>query len=85
MAEYIERKAIFDAYEEVQRRNGPWRFETLIESVPSVDVAPVVHGRWKYNKYVEKYECTECGHFVKPGTDRNFCSNCGAKMDMEHE
>lgn len=42
----------------------------------------VVHGRWRFHKYVSKYECTECGHFVKPGTDRNYCPNCGAKMDF---
>ena len=38
MDEYIKREDILMAYEEEQRRTGPWRFETLIESVPSADV-----------------------------------------------
>lgn len=59
--------------------------EEIIDDTPDADAAPVVHGRWKYHKYVEKYECyecLECRHFVRPGTDRNYCPNCGAKMDL---
>ena len=71
MDEYISRQAVLDAYNEEQRRNGPWRFETLIESVPAADVAPVVR-------------CRECIH--RDGTpgqpnilcfqmkDDDFCS-----------
>ena len=30
------------------------------------------------NAYGEiKYKCSRCGHFVKSGTDKNFCPNCG--------
>ena len=68
MTEYIEREAVLRAYEEVQRRNGPWRFETLIESVPTADVAPVRHGRWileAHDEFVNyrwnvTAECSEC-------------------------
>lgn len=45
MDEYISRKAVMDAYEEEQRRPGPWRFETLINSVPAADVVQVVRCR----------------------------------------
>lgn len=47
MDDYISRKAIMDAYEEEQRKNGPWRFEAIIESVPAANVRSVVHGRWE--------------------------------------
>lgn len=26
-----------------------------------------------------KYQCNQCHHFVKPGDDKNFCPNCGAR------
>lgn len=55
----------------------------IIHSIPAAEVFPAVHGKWKYHKYVEKYECTKCGHFIRSGTDRNYCPNCGAKMDQE--
>lgn len=40
---YIKREDVLEAYNEVQRRNGPWRFETLIESIPDVKVEEVIH------------------------------------------
>lgn len=90
MDEYIMRQAVLDAYEEEQRKNGPWRFETLIESVPAADVAPVVHGHWKKEVYVDpygadwtRYHCSLCGRVeIKK---EPYC-NCGAKMDGgQHE
>ena len=68
MAEYIERDAVLRAYEEEQRRRGPWRFEKLIASIPAADVAPVRHGRWILEAHDERVnyrwnvtaECSEC-------------------------
>lgn len=86
MPEYIEREAILKAYEEEQRRAGPWRFETLINSVHAADVAPVVHGRWvlKAEKghcrdFQVKAHCSECGYewFSKDGIG-NYSSVFGA-------
>ena len=86
MTEYIEREAVLRAYEEVQRRNGPWRFETLIESVPSADVAPVRHGRWETNSdRPDSLICSvcNCGFDMWKHDPHNYCPNCGAKMDLE--
>lgn len=80
MAEYIERKAVLDAYEEEQRRNGPWRFETLINSVPAADVVPVVHGRWE--NFRGKPRCSQCkAVWPEDYFEHNYCPRCGAKMD----
>ena len=50
----------------------------MIEDMPSADVAPVVHARWKrYGKNLG--ECSECGEIVS--VRNNYCPNCGAKMD----
>lgn len=51
------------------------------------DRVNVVHGRWTYFNCVGlgRYQCSECLHWVDAGTDRNYCPNCGAKMDKEDE
>lgn len=62
MDDYISRKSVLDAYEEEQRRNGMWRFETLIESVPAADVVEVVR-------------CRECAYATRPGDNIVYCDN----------
>ena len=54
-----------------------------IKRLPAVDAVPVVHGRWEYFHCVGcgRYRCSECSHWVDAGLDRNYCPNCGAKMD----
>ena len=61
--------------------------ETLVrftEKQPTVDAVEVVHGRW-INPYMNRYGhpchcCSECG-FKASYQDKNYCPNCGAKMD----
>lgn len=49
-----------------------------IQSVPSADVAPVRHARWKpFNRNLE--QCSDC-EGVAIARSR-FCPNCGAIMD----
>lgn len=54
------------------------------ESIPAADVAPVVHGRWKYYHKQNIAVCTNCS--FERDLDANFgkavsCPNCSAKMD----
>ena len=65
-----------------------------IESFPTVDVAPVVHGRWEleYETY-GKMRCSVCkkealiekviddAGVITNYVDSDYCPNCGAKMD----
>ena len=62
-----------------------------LENVPTADVVPVVHGRWKHLGGDEWY-CPVCGFVIttegswdKP--TKKYCEDCGVKMDggAEHE
>lgn len=54
---------------------------TAINNAPTIDVAPVVHGRWiMHNDELGlTCECSVC-HIETMG-DGNYCPSCGAKMD----
>ena len=64
---------------------GSFNVIKAIEELPAIDAVPVVHGMWIYFNCVGngRYQCSECFHWVDAGTDRNYCPNCGAKMDKE--
>lgn len=58
--------------------------EHAIINAPTVDAKEVVHGRW-VNPYINRYGhpchcCSVCG-FKASHQDKNYCPNCGAKMD----
>ena len=60
-----------------------------IRNIPSADVQPVVHGKWERRECGLDIECkcSACGYrdFVpyhdNYWVERNFCPNCGARMD----
>lgn len=96
MAEYIERDALMlrikeihcaecDSYNGVRCR-ACWVDDTLdyIDSEPAADVAPVVHGHWEQVDDT-KCRCSRCDIIaligLYPHGDKNYCPNCGAKMD----
>lgn len=57
-----------------------------IEALPAIDAVPVVHARWIdpcINKYGHPcHHCSACG-FKASQKDRNYCPNCGARMDKK--
>lgn len=72
------------------------KIQRLIADTPTVDAAPVAHGRWDnvpntYMSVISKdgayhgnaTTCSVC-HEVNPNAYKtNFCPNCGAKMDIK--
>lgn len=60
-----------------------------IKKIPSEDVKPVVHGKWKdvYQDGVCHWSarCSKCGvrNDIPPVYMANYCPNCGARMDGE--
>ena len=63
--------------------------EAHIMEMPTIDAAPVKHGRWepseKYFGYNKCSVCADC--YIDPEWAMNgkwhYCPNCGAKMDLE--
>ena len=93
MAEYIERDAVHDLVRSLTKyalaspSNTRHRITVDaddvnfgVDKIPSADVAPVRHGRWKRcGKNLG--ECSECGEVV--AIRNKYCPNCGCKMDLE--
>lgn len=55
----------------------------IIDECPTVDAAPVVHGRWIADTPF-CCSCSICNHArggLAHEDGQNYCSNCGAKMD----
>lgn len=72
------------------------RLEDIL-AMPAEDVAPIVHAHWVDHMgkkffpahspdyelvYDGGYNCSNCNHY-EPMFGKNYCSNCGAKMDEE--
>lgn len=51
-----------------------------LENIPSADVVPVVHGRWVFGGD-GCVICSECNEEESNDNHRNYCPNCGTKMD----
>lgn len=85
MSDLISRKAVIDWFRCYGHMDEPIPFETLVsdlrDAIPSVDAAPVVHGRWMSVDIFgeDPYSCSECGNGVNVyGYD--FCPSCGMPM-----
>ena len=95
MDEYIKKSyavdAVLDVYcdtPDIDLSGG--KFEAAILKIPVADVAPVRHGKWlgwgkSGTPTYENYgTCSVCGEDAEIYTEhRNYCPNCGAKMDLE--
>lgn len=85
----IDADALKNAFEEDGHMSG--YIEEFIDDMPTLDVAPVVHGRWVdrivdenevIQPWMKRYYCSEC---LEGGNQSwfKFCPNCGAMMDLE--
>ena len=54
----------------------------LVKKAPAVDAAPVVHGRWIAPTELDGHTVAECSRCHKIRAMDDFCSSCGARMDL---
>ena len=52
----------------------------VFAEIPTADVVEVKHGEWKWDDRFSDYTCSLCHNWDL--TTPNYCSNCGAKMDV---
>lgn len=88
MDEYIDRSVAIArlTYLEVTDANATMAdAKRVLADIPAADVAPVVHGRWLCaDDFVICLQCeAEMNQKNSLGVDnfKNYCPNCGAKMD----
>lgn len=65
----------------------------MVSSSPTVDAAPVVHGRWIEDDETARRYCSRCGFSIRDDASYELygdyqvkpkhCPECGAKMDLE--
>lgn len=66
-----------------------WYAHDRMEMIPAADVVERKHGKWVlktfYDGYGEYqlYECNLCGAVTAQRKSKNYCHNCGAKMESE--
>ena len=89
MVDLIPRAVAIEAFDDkrVDRNYGdvsPESVIKVIESIPAVNVMPVIHGHWIYLKG-GRAECSECHYDFYDVYDvensDNYCRHCGAKMN----
>ena len=63
----------------------------ILREAPTIDVAPVRHGRWVSVPHKLARVCSVCNRdepykFADVDADvYNYCPHCGAKMDLQEE
>lgn len=68
-------------------------FDSIVDQQPTVDAVPVRHGYWQItDAYPHNVHCSVChkrfaqthwGVWEDGSLPRNYCPNCGARMDEE--
>ena len=86
VAEYADEKLNEPRWTEAHIEELTNDFIVIPKDTPAADVAPVVHGRWTQVDDT-KCRCSNCDIIaligLYPHGDKNYCPNCGAKMDKE--
>ena len=76
----IDADALKNAFEEDGHMSR--YIEEFIDDMPTLDVVPVVHGRWIHCDN-GGYYCSNCDRRVAFRFDNSYCPHCGAIMDLK--
>lgn len=64
-----------------QKRLSKYTMLMMVQESPTVDAAPVVHGKWEVGMI--GWMCSACGYSVMPWNNTPYCPRCGARMDLK--
>lgn len=73
--------------EKMQRTSRYFSVVYDVDAMPTLDVAPVVHGHFvhdgpRFTGGVDWWHCSNCGGLLSGvETQFEYCPHCGAKMD----
>ena len=94
MSKYIDADRLKQAVEhelDMQDLYLPVHFFEVVDGMEAADVAEIKRGRWlTTDAYPHKVYCSNCygtyaldhwGIWIDESLPRNYCPNCGAKMD----
>lgn len=84
-ASEVARKAPYDAEWFTRMAQRQSEIVLIIADAPTVDAAPVVHGKWIWDEENECWVCSNCedsalNNYRWQSVDSNYCPSCGAKM-----
>lgn len=81
MSDLISRAALLDA---MPKNDELFSLDVrrVICDAPTVDAEPVRHGRWVKGENWG-VTCSECSCLAIAHDGKNYCPNCGAKMDAK--
>ena len=92
MAKYIDADRLKEAFNADTEHIRDWDVDLYdlfmfeIDEQPTADVQEVKHGEW-IQAEENKCRCSNCDIItliaLYPHGDKNYCPNCGAKMDKE--
>ena len=80
-------------YHESGFNSGLVAASTIVAKAPTVDAVEVVHGRWIQDVvegfspftdspiWIDVMQCSVCKEYFDASHPKNYCPNCGAKMD----
>ena len=100
MNDLISRKAAIDALKNAENHAFNSFYDGLIKAHRIIEVLPSAEperktGHWIITEgefmHSRKYRCSECGHQFRWIYDQvfppvfNYCKNCGARMEVDHE
>lgn len=82
------KRLIFDGEKHFDNlAEGFMEANNVIRSMPTIDAAQVVHGRWIdfTGLLFEPDKCSVCGGLASNTENMKYCPNCGAKMDLPED
>ena len=94
MSRYIDADELWKEIESVEyygRDAEVSRICGLIQNAPTVEVKPIIYGKWLIHKAYQGgieekwFQCSKCGWENALLIPRNFCPNCGTTMKKESE